>query len=259
MAVYCADGDGRPQKVTPQALRNPPQRNVVRWNRREIADWLVEKLKESKPTVVGIDHAFSFPIDYFQKYNNQLLGHSWDTFLDDFRTYWPTDGDRAYMSCKQCTTKCRRPCAQCIRCNSGRTRQGEATWRRLTDRCTGTAKSVFQFGVNGSVAHSSQAGLPWLRYIRSELRKAEVEVYFWPFDGWNIPKGTSVIAEVYPALWNKQFKRENRNEHQHDAYSVAKWLSNMDRNGCLNDYFNLDLNEEKCVLANLEGWILGVR
>ena len=160
------------------------------------------------------------------------------------------------MSCEQCKTNCRRRSAKCIRCNKGRKRQGEPTWRRLTEQRTGMAKSVFQFGVNGSVAHSTHAGLPWLRYIRRELGD---RVHFWPFDGWDIPKCRSAIVEVYPALWNQQFEPEGRNEHQHDAYSVTKWLSDMDGDGCLNDYFNLDLSKEERVLAGVEGWILGVR
>ena len=38
---------------------------------------------------MGIDHAFSFPLKYFQLYPHLLEGN-WDDFLDDFRSYWPT-------------------------------------------------------------------------------------------------------------------------------------------------------------------------
>jgi hypothetical protein len=80
------------------------------------------------------------------------------------------------------------------------------------------AKSVFHSDVQGSVAKSTHAGLPWLRYIRPQHGTA---VHFWPFDGWVPPHGQSVIAEVYPALWSKALESEGRNTHQHDAYSVA--------------------------------------
>lgn len=33
-----------------------------------------------------------------------------------------------------------------------------------------TAKSVFHFDVQGSVAKSTHAGIPWLRYIRQQAR-----------------------------------------------------------------------------------------
>ncbi len=36
------------------------------WTRRGIAEWLVERLAEDVPTLVGIDHGFSFPLRYFR-------------------------------------------------------------------------------------------------------------------------------------------------------------------------------------------------
>jgi hypothetical protein len=48
------------------------------------------------------------------------------------------------------------------------------------------AKSVFHFDVPGSVAKSTHAGLPWLRYIRLHVPT----VHFWPFDGWGCPDGS---------------------------------------------------------------------
>jgi hypothetical protein len=44
-----------------------------------------------------------------------------------------------------------------------------------------TAKSVLHFNVKESVATSTHAGTPWLRYIRQH---AEDRVQFWLFDGW---------------------------------------------------------------------------
>lgn len=234
LAVCCADGDGPPQTVA-------PPRNAANWSRKEIAQWLVRQLGEGcKPTLVGIDHAFSFPIQYFQKYDLPL--RDWDHFLDDFQAYWPTGEDRALV--------------QEIRFGSGQGRCGEDDWLRLTDQLTGTAKSVFRFNVQGSVAHSTHAGLPWLRYVRRELGD---RVHFWPFDGWDIPEGRSVIAEVYPALWKWRFERAaGLNDHQHDAYSVAGWMSYADRNGSLAGYFNPELSPEERTQADAEGWILGV-
>jgi hypothetical protein len=53
---------------------------------------------------------------------------------------------------------------------------GDARWRRLTEERAGGAKSVFHFDVQGSVAKSTHAGIPWLRFIRERLGD------FWPFD-----------------------------------------------------------------------------
>jgi hypothetical protein len=52
------------------------------------------------------------------------------------------------------------------------------------------------------------------------------------FDCW-IPPGRSAIAEVYPALWSRSFAREERTGDQHGAFSVAAWLSRVERDGSL--------------------------
>ena len=53
-----------------------------------IAEWLVERLSEGAPALVGIDHGFSFPLRYFETHS---LKPDWPTFLDDFQRHWPTD------------------------------------------------------------------------------------------------------------------------------------------------------------------------
>ncbi len=91
---------------------------------------------------------------------------------------------------------------------------GSSRWRRLTEERSGSAKSVFHFDVQGSVAKSTHAGIPWLRFIRQRLGE---RAHFWPVDGWDIPVGRSAIAEVYPRLWSRDFAPENRTGDQHDA------------------------------------------
>ena len=201
---------------------------------------MVNELRNRKPrTLIGIDHAFSFPIDYFNAHG--LADQGWDAFLGDFREYWPTDDDNALV--------------REIRNGAAQDHTGDPTWRRLTDEIATGTKSPFLFGVQGSVAHSTHAGLPWLRHIRRGL---ETQVHFWPFDGWDIPDDKSaVIAEVYPALWNRRFRSEGRSEDEHDAYSIAAWLSYADRNGWLNEYFHPNLDPAEKAQARQEGWILG--
>jgi hypothetical protein len=74
---------------------------------------------------------------------------------------------------------------------------GGARWRRLTEERAGNPKSIFHFDVQRLVAKSTNFGIPWLRFIRQRIGE---RVHFWPFDGWDISAGRSVIAEVYPAL-----------------------------------------------------------
>lgn len=59
LRVYLAEGDAPPVEVLP-----PPSLKKY-WTRRGIAEWLVDRLSEDAPTLVGIDHGFSFPLRYF--------------------------------------------------------------------------------------------------------------------------------------------------------------------------------------------------
>jgi hypothetical protein len=217
----------------------PPPSPRKYWTRRGIAEWLVKKLGEPIPTLVGIDHGFSFPLRYFE--THQLVP-DWPAFLDDFQRHWPTDED-IYVDFVRDGIQ-----------GTGAARTGNPRWRRVTEQRT-RAKSVFHFDVQGSVAKSTHAGLPWLRFMRQRLGD---RVHFWPFDGWSIPAGRSAIAEVYPSLWNRCFPTEDRTPDQHDAYCIAAWLSQADRDGTLLGMLTPALSRAERAVARVEGWILGV-
>ncbi len=235
LRVYLTKGGGSPAEVPP-----PPSPRKY-WTREGVAHWLVERLSEDVPTLVGIDHGFSFPLRYFEVHG---LEPDWLSFLDDFQHHWPTDEDHTYVDFVRDGSV-----------GNGAGRTGNARWRRMTEEQAGGAKSVFHFDVPGQVAKSTHAGIPWLRFIRRELGE---RVHFWPFDGWDIPQGKSTIAEVYPALWSRSFAREGRTGDQHDAYSIAAWLSRADRNGNLARFLAPNLTPPECSVAKVEGWILGV-
>jgi hypothetical protein len=234
LRIYLSEADKPPFEVL------PPQSPRKYWTRSGIAQWLVERLAEDAPTLVGIDHGFSFPLRYFETHG---LKPDWPSFLDDFQRHWPTDEDHTYVDFVREGAV-----------GNGAARMGNARWRRLTEE-RGGAKSVFHFDVQGAVAKSTHAGIPWLRFIRRRLGH---RVHFWPFDGWEIPVGRSAIAEVYPALWSRSFAREDRTGDQHDAYSIAAWLSRADQNANLAAFLKPDLTPPECAVALIEGWILGV-
>jgi hypothetical protein len=223
----------------PIEIQAPPSPRKY-WTRRSLAHWLTEELQRGPATLVGTDHAFSFPLRYFEVHH---IPPDWPTFLDDFKQFWPTDGDNMYVDF--------------IRdglWGNAEARSGHSRWRRLTERRCG-AKSVFHFDVPGSVAKSTHAGLPWLLFLRQQLGS---RVQFWPFDDWTPSTGKSVIAEVYPALWNRSYSREDRNSDQHDAYTIARWMRETDAAGALPKYFEPALNPSERILTQVEGWILGL-
>ena len=236
LRVYLADRENLSVEVQP-----PPSPRKY-WTRRGIAEWLVERFREEPLTLVGIDHGFSFPMRYFETYH---LVPDWLTFLDDFQRHWPTDEDHTYVDFVRYGDS-----------GNGAARLGSSRWRRLTEERSGSAKSVFHFDVPGSVAKSTHAGIPWLRYIR---RNSGNRSHFWPFDGWDIPPGRSALMEVYPSLWSRTFPCEDRTQDQHDAYSVAAWLRQTDLDGNLARYLTPTLSPAERTVAQVEGWIFGVR
>ena len=90
LRVYASDRASPPVEVMPL----PSPRKY--WTRRGIAEWLVERLAEDKPTLVGIDHAFSFPLRYFEVH---ALKPDWPAFLDDFQHHWPTEPTASPLGC----------------------------------------------------------------------------------------------------------------------------------------------------------------
>ena len=59
---------------------------------------------------------------------------------------------------------------------NGAARAGSTRWKRLTDKRASSAKSLFHFDVQGSVAKSTHSGLPCLRYIRQRVTRP---LHFW--------------------------------------------------------------------------------
>ncbi len=191
-----SDKSSPPSEVPPPGPRNY-------WTRRGIAEWLEARLTEVRPTLVGIDHGLSFPKKYFEKHRLQL---DWSAFLTDFQWHWPTNGDHTYVDFVR-----KWSCGHAV----GRT--GDPRWRRLTEIRTGKAKSVFHFDVQGSMAKSTHAGLPWLLYLHRRLRD---RVHFWPFDGWQVPASRSALWKCIQRCGVTRFPREGRDSDQHDIRSL---------------------------------------
>lgn len=236
LQVYAAFDTEEPRRILSPSSSEKTFKN---WNRKEIAGWLIEQARKDIAFIAGIDHGFSFPMNYFERYGLR----SWSAFLDDFCEHWPTDRDHTYIDFIR-------------ECDGGPPdRCGSSKDFRLTEKWTSSAKSVFHFDVQGSVAKSTHAGLPWLRRIRQEVGD---RVHFWPFDGWQIPAGKSVLAEIYPSIFRQRYPRDDRRPDQQDAYSVARWLTESDDRGLLSRYLTPPLTDDERRIGDLEGWILGI-
>lgn len=234
LRVSLATRDQFPREVP------PPAGTRTHWTRKGFAQWLASTLREGPATVVGMDHGFSFPLRYFETHQ---IPTGWSRFLNDFQHHWPTDQDDVTVDS-----------VREGRAGHGCVRSGNSRWRRRTEERCG-AKSVFHFDVPGSVAKSTHAGLPWLRFLRQELG---TKLHCWPFDGWRPKPGRSVLAEAYPALYSAAYPVQDRKPDQHDAYSIARWLQEQDLGGTLPRIFHPELDPTERSIAAIEGWILGL-
>ena len=178
LRVYSTTPETPPQEVLP-----PPGPCRYRC-RRDLAHWLAGELAGDTPTIVGIDHALSFPLRYFEVHQ---LAPDWMAFLEDFHRHWPTDAPHTYVDFILNGAR-----------GQGAERMGRPEWMRLTDDRCKVARSVFQFEGQGKVAAATHAGLPWILFLKRALGD---RLHVWPFDGWSIPAGNSALVEVRPAMW----------------------------------------------------------
>lgn len=216
------------------------------WTRRELAERLLAEVRGGRRLLIGIDHGFSFTLAYFERYGLA----DWPALVADFVRHWPTDEDEVSVDFVRHGAAERRggPHANA--------RVGNTSWFRLCEQWTSSAKSVFQFDVQGSVAKSTHAGIPWIKWLREQ---ADGLVHVWPFDGWEPPAGKLVVAEVYPSIVRRRYARDQRTADEHDGYGVAMWMADMAGRGVLGGYFSPPLTPVEMEVASCEGWILGVR
>ena len=234
LRVYLATGDAPAGEVLP-----PPSPRKY-WTRRGIAEWLAERLAEDVPTLVGIDHGFSFPLRYFEVHH---LPPDWAEFLDDFHHHWPTDADHTYVDF--------------IR--DGLREMARHAWATPNGgACARNDAEVSRCSISTYRARWRNPPMPASPGCATLRQQLGSRLHFWPFDGWEIPAGHSAVAEVYPALWKHAYAPENRTPDQHDAYTVATWLRQADRDGRLQDALHPNLSPPERGIAEVEGWILGV-
>jgi len=229
LAVYMAHNGRHPAKIRLDLRRSG------RWDRAMVADFLAELARQDGTFIAGLDHAFSFPTPYLKR-----LGLAdWGAFLEHLNARWPTREEGVTV--------------ESLRSDNQPVEDPDLL--RLTETWTSSARSVFRFDVQGQVAKSTRAGIPWLVWIREQVGQ---HVHFWPFDGWDVPAGKSVIAEVYPAIFKSRYPRSGDSPHEQDAYAAARWLVESDERGILDHYFHPPLSPDEKAQARREGWILGI-
>ena len=101
LRVYRADEISPPIEVTP-----PPSPRKY-WTRRGIAQWLVQRLSQDTPTLVGIDHGFSFPLRHLERMVSSLTGPLFLTISNSIGRLTTTTP--MSISCATASAEWRRP------------------------------------------------------------------------------------------------------------------------------------------------------
>ena len=181
------------------------------------------------------------PPSYFDRYK---IKQDWDAFLDDFCDHWPTDAPHIYVDFIRDGLH-----------GKGSERQGNSAWLRITEKHAPGTQSVFKFDVQGSVAKSTFAGIPWLRDC--EGRMVHLSISGPLTVGYPQMTVMSLQRCILPSFVADILLR-TRHGHQQDAYATCRWLQEMDHYDYLPRFFDPPLTPDERKAAAVEGWILGV-
>jgi hypothetical protein len=226
--------------ATPTSNPEPilvPSAGAQHWCRKDLAAWCIRELMRDSRSFFAIDHGFSFPAAYMRRH--ELT--SWNQFLHHLHGLWPTDRDHMYVD----FVRKKNPPS------------GAPHELRLCEQWTESAGSVFDFIHPGAFAYSTHAGIVWLHHMRQHPGLLD-RVHFWPFDGFDVPMHKSVVAETSSSLFHRRFAGGDRGRDEHEAYSVAMWLKQVDGRSSLEQYLNPPLTPPERQIAEIEGWIIGV-
>ncbi len=246
------------------------------YTRESLRNFFVSMLSkaslEKKRIIFGFDHSYSFPVGFY----DIIAGKKWKT--------WEQLLDLLCNNGQELTSINDRPrewakAANDLICKKLDLPKGPfwgphfkdqlknpefpfKSWnmkeKRLVEERVPQTKPVYKIGGNGSVGLQSLYGIQNLVELRKEIKSRSIELFCWPFDGWNVPSSGHVLVEIYPKLFNKKSKN-----HLQDAEACSKWLYEQDKKSRLLDWF--DPNNFKLESRNelqrisLEGWIIGVR
>lgn len=233
---------------------------------------LVKASSEKKRIMFGFDHSYSFPVGFY----DIVAGEKWETWeqlldlLYNGGQELPPVNDRPREWAKAVNDLiCKRlglPKGPFWGPNFKEQQKSPEfpfkSWnmkeKRLVEERVPQTKPVYKIGGPGSVGLQSIYGIQNLVELRNEIRSRGIELFCWPFDGWDLPSSGHMLVEIYPKLFNKKSKN-----HLQDAEACSEWLYEQDKKSRLLDWLDPDNfkmeSRNELQRASLEGWIIGVR
>ena len=115
--------------------------------------------------------------------------------------------------------------------------------------------SVWELYNPGSVGSQVLMGIPTLQKLK-ERKKGE-DCIFWPFQ--DLDKNKHVIAEIYPSIWDEEYRNIGLVKDAGQVKTVVQQLSCHDEKGDLKNLLNEPYkHDKKDIITEKEGWILGL-
>jgi hypothetical protein len=206
----CQPGRGAPRLVPPAGTR---------WSRREIAEWLANRLSEGKRLLIGFDFAFGFPFEECGYLGGQAEG------IRDIFGLWTLIEERcAAESDFGCRPFIEHPDLAHLFWKEGRRPDKWVERKRLAEHaCAEATKTrpdtLYKLLHSKQVGKASITGMRVLHYLRT-IKKDHVAI--WPFETRRSSTRHSIIVEIYPTMFRKLA-----------AGSIAKLRSRADLNRAL--------------------------
>lgn len=166
--------------------------------RAGVVDWLIDEMKRGQPMVVGLDFAFSLPVEYLRTNGHATApglwarlaaGHAEDLLRRCEPPFWGRPGKRRAVN----------------GCEFRRTEEQIAAVDGIRP------KSVFQIGGAGAVGTGSLRGMPALHRLR------EAGFAVWPF----MPAAEFTVVEIYPRILTGPVRKSNADERA--TYLERRW------------------------------------
>ncbi len=243
--------------------------------REETYDYLIDiisKTKEKQRLLIGLDFAFGYPADAYDKFNcenKNVKNKNWK-YLWTLISAQITDNHRNKNNRFEVAGKLN------THFKGGNPFWGHNVAHNFNNlvnnpppenygivlprekRCIDTltnGKSVWNIYNPGSVGSQTLMGIPTLQKL-----KERGDCCVWPFQ--DLDETKHVIAEIYPSIWDIQGDHDINDANQ--AYTVAKNIAYLDKNELLQNFLNAPFDYERDNKINegditkKEGWMLGI-
>ncbi len=233
--------------------------------REETYDYLIDiisKAKEKQRLLIGLDFAFSYPMDSYDGFGCHDRAELWDLISKEIKDDSDNENNRFDASSN---LNMNFPNNEGPFWGRPRGKKHKGKYPNLYNRrpkkygrdlprekrcidILANGKSVWNVYNPGSVGSQTLMGIYYLQRL-----KERKDCIIWPFDELDDTK--HVITEIYPSIWDETEEGQVQDERQ--VKTLTKNFAQLDKDGTLKNLFNAPYDYAKNITKK-EGWMLGI-